>query len=198
MKLAAIGIRMHSGWGALVAVSGDGEEVEVVDRRNIVVADMGIAGAKQPYHHAANLGLPKAELYIQKCAEVSERLASAAIREVIGEVQGRHYRIVGAAILLASGRPLPTLAEILASHALIHTAEGEFFRRAVRDACEHMGITVSGFRERELAERAEAVFGEAIGKVHRRISSLRKSLGPPWTTDQKMAALAALMVLATG
>ncbi len=197
MKLAAIGIRMHSGWGALVAVSGDAEEVEIIDRRNIIVADEGIPGAKQPYHHAANLGLPKAELYIENCAAVSERLASEAIREVIGELQGRHYRVVGAAVLLASGRPLPSLVEILASHALIHTAEGEFFRRAVRDACEHLGIRVSGFRERELAAHAQAALGEAAGQVQRKISNLGKSLGPPWTMDEKTAALAALLVLET-
>ncbi len=197
MKLAAIGIRMHSGWGALVAVCGDADEVEVIDRRNIVVAVAGIAGAKQPYHHAANLGLPKAELYIENCAAVSERLASAAIREVIGELQTRYYRVAGAAVLLASGRPLPSLAEILASHALIHTAEGEFFRRAVRDACERMGITVSGIRERELAERGKAVFGDAADQVQRKISNLGKSLGPRWTTDQKTSALAAMIVLAT-
>ncbi len=197
MKLAAIGIRMHSGWGALVAISGDPDEAEVIDRRNIVVADEGIAGAKQPYHHAANLGLPKAELFIENCAAVSERLASAAVREVVGELQGRHYRVVGAAVLLASGRPLPSLEEILASHALIHTAEGEFFRRAVRDACEHMGIKVSRFRERELAEHAKKVFGGAVNQVQRRISGLGKSLGPPWTADQKAAALAATLVLAT-
>ncbi len=197
MKLAALGIRMHSGWGALVAVSGEADHVEVMDRRNIIVADEGIAGAKQPYHHAANLGLPKAELFIENCAAVSERLASAAVRQVVGELQNHHYRVVGAAVLLASGRPLPSLAEILASHALIHTAEGEFFRRAVREACEHMGIKVSGFRERELAGRARVILGEGADRVQRKISSLGKSLGPPWTADQKAAALAAMLVLAT-
>jgi hypothetical protein len=72
---------------------------------------------------------------------------------VVRELDGRHYRIVGSAVLLASGRPLPSLAKILGSHPLIHTAEGEFFRHAVRKACEGLKISVTAIRERELEER---------------------------------------------
>jgi len=57
MKRAALGVRMHSGWGVLVAVSGDAHSVEVLDRRRIVTTDPSIPGAKQPYHYAAGLGL---------------------------------------------------------------------------------------------------------------------------------------------
>jgi hypothetical protein len=59
-------------------------------------------------------------------------------------------RFPGCAMLLASGRGLPTLPNILASRALVHTAEGQFFRRVVREACERCRIPVVGFREREL------------------------------------------------
>ena len=36
MKRAALGLRMHSGWGVLVAVAGDATSVELMDRRRIV------------------------------------------------------------------------------------------------------------------------------------------------------------------
>src|SRR5438067_2289475 len=58
MKAVAIGIRMHSGWGALVAVSTSAGSVEVVERRRVVIATPGTPGAKQPYHFAENLDLP--------------------------------------------------------------------------------------------------------------------------------------------
>src|SRR5438876_75201 len=58
MKPAAIGIRTHSGWGALVAVSNSAGSVEVVERRRVVIATPGTHGAKQPYHFAENLDLP--------------------------------------------------------------------------------------------------------------------------------------------
>jgi hypothetical protein len=196
MKRAAIGVRMHSGWGVLVAVSGDAKSVEVMDRRRIVTTDPKIPGAKQPYHYAANLELPESERYLANCAAVSERLALEAVGEVVRELGGRHYRIVGSAVILASGRPLPSLSKILASHPLIHTAEGEFFRNAVRKACDRLKISVSAIRERELDDRAKAAFGSAASRVQRRIASLGSSIGPPWTKDHKTAALAASMILA--
>jgi hypothetical protein len=196
MKRAALGVRMHSGWGVLVAVSGDAESVEVMDRRRIVTTDPRISGANQPYHYAASLGLAESEKYLANCAAVAERLALATVGEVLRELDGRHYRIVGSAVLLASGRPLPSLSRILASHALIHTAEGEFFRNAVRKACELLKISVTAVRERELNERAKTAFGNAASRVQRRISNLGSSIGPPWTKDHKTAALAASMILA--
>ena len=196
MKRAALGVRMHSGWGVFVAVSGDANSVEVIDRRRVVTMDPRIPGANQPYHYAARLGLPGSERYLAHCAAVSERLAVAAVAEVVRELDGAHYRIVGSAVLLASGRPLPSLSKILASHALIHAAEGEFFRNAVRKACERLKISVTAIRERELDGRAKRAFGNAASRVQRRISGLGSSIGPPWTKDHKTAALAASMILA--
>jgi hypothetical protein len=197
MQRAALGIRMHSGWGVIVAVSRDSDSlrIEIIDRRRIVTTDPGIPGANQPYHHAASLALPESERYLANCAAVSERLALAAVGEVVRELDGHHYRIVGAAVVLASGRPLPSVAKILASHPLIHTAEGEFFRNAVRQACERLKIPVTAIREREVDERARAAFGNAASQVQRRIASLGSSLGPPWTKDHKTAALAASIIL---
>ncbi len=44
MKTAAIGARMHSGWGALVAVSNSAGTIEVIDRRRIAVTPPGTPG----------------------------------------------------------------------------------------------------------------------------------------------------------
>ena len=197
MKRAALGFRMHSGWGVLVAVSGDPDSVEIVDRKRIVVADAKMPGAIQPYHHAANLKLQESESHLADCAAVSEHLAVAAVEQVIRELEGREYRIVGSAVLLASGRPLPALAKILAAHPLIHTAEGEFFRTAIRNACARLKISVEAIQERELDERMQASFGNSAGGVQRRMETAGRSIGPPWTKDHKSAALAALIALSS-
>ncbi len=196
MKRAAIGIRTHSGWGAIVAVSNNAGKVEVIDRRRVAVTAPGTAGAKQPYHFAENLELPEAEKVLGNCRAASERLALSAIGELVGELRDRRYRVVGSAILLASGRPLPPLPKILASHALIHAAEGEFFRRAFWQACEGLDLVVAGYRERDLDECAKTALGAAAARMRQQISTLGRALGPPWTQDQKMAALAAVVVLA--
>ena len=57
-----------------------------------------------------------------------------------------------AVILLSSARPLPDLKAILTSHALIHTAEGEFFRQAFRGAFEKLEIPVTGIRAHDLSD----------------------------------------------
>src|SRR6202042_3787964 len=101
------------------------------------------------------------------------------------------YRIAGSAILLASGRPLPPLANILAAHPLLHTAEGEFFRNAVSKACERLKIPVTAIRERDLDAQAKKALGNVAAEVRQRILTLGRSLGPPWTKDHKTAALAA-------
>jgi hypothetical protein len=196
MKRAAIGVRMHSGWGALVAVSYDGGTVEVVERRRVAVTTAGTPGANQPYHFAERLGLPEAEKFLGDCLAASKRLALAAVREVLGGLRARQYRVVGSAVLLASGRPLPPLPKILASHASIHAAEGEFFRDVFSKACRELELSVSGFRERDLDEWVRTAFGKAATRIARQVSTLGRSVGPPWTTDQKTAALAALLVLA--
>lgn len=196
MKRAVIGVRMHSGWGALVALSNDTGTVEVIERRRVTVAIPETPGGKQPYHFAENFELPKAEKFLRIRFADSKRLALEAVGEVVAELRDRQYRVIGAAVLLASGRPLPPLPKILASHALIHAAEGEFFREIFSKACEELELPVTGVRERDLDERVRTTFGKAATRMLQRISTMGRSLGPPWTQDQKTAALAALVVLA--
>lgn len=196
MKSAAIGVRVHSGWGALVAVSGQNGAEEVIERRKVVIIDAKKPGAVQPYHYVQAMEFPAAERHLTQCAIDSKRLAREALDHISAELLKRGYSLAGAAILLSSARPLPDLDEILASHALIHTAEGEFFRQAFRHAFENREVPVIGIRERELDERAQQAFRKLAAQVRKNIDSMGRVLGPPWTQDEKTAALAAAIVLA--
>jgi hypothetical protein len=187
---------MHSGWGALVAVSASAGNVEVIERRRIDVISQGTPGAKQPYHFAANLELPEAQKFIAKCFAASKSLAAQALRDLLAELEARQFRVAGAAVLLASGRPLPPLEKILVAHPLLHTAEGQFFRDVFSQACETVGLQATGIRERDLAANLQQAFGKAATRMQRQISDAGRVLGPPWTQDQKTAALASLTLLA--
>ncbi len=99
-------------------------------------------------------------------------------------------------ITLGSGRALPALEKVLASHALIHTAEGEFYRNVVAEAGEHCGLPVLGVKEREIFERAASHLKVDAAELERRVAILGKPIGPPWTQDQKYAALVAWLALA--
>jgi hypothetical protein len=195
MKMAAMGVRMHSGWGALVVVANEDGRVNVVARERIEVIDEKAGGKRQPYHRAKTLALDEAEKYLAGCAAESKRLATGSIRGLTEDLQNRSYRLAKCAVLTVSGRELPPLAGILAAHPLIHTAEGEFFRNAICSACEGLRLSVLRVREREVESAAKASLGRSTATVMKQIAYAGKSLGPPWTQDHKKAALAAWMAL---
>jgi len=195
MKRAAIGVRVHSGWGAVVAMAGQPGAAEVIERRRVEITEPKMAGAIQPYHFVENMEIERAEQHLARCAAISEKLALAALSEVLKKLQERDYQVVGSCILLSSARPLPSLEKILASHPMIHTAEGEFFRQAFRDSFARLKISVTGIRERDLEQQAQARFGKNAARVQEQIAAMGRTIGPPWTTDQKTAALGAMIVL---
>lgn len=196
MRRAAIGIRAHSGWAAAVVVAGAPGAIAVIGRRKIVLTDPKLKGANQPYHFAKPRALPEAERYLAGCAAVAKALALAALREMVLEAERCGKMVAGCAILLAAGRELPALERILASHALIHTAEGEFFRQCFRGASEQLNLPTRGIREKNLDELARSAFDAKANALKREIAGLGRIVGPPWTTDQKNACLAALLALA--
>jgi hypothetical protein len=195
MKRAAIGIRAHSGWAAAVAVAGSLTTPEVLVRERIVVIDADGPRANQPYHFAKNLSLPGGELYLAECAKIAGRLGAEGLKRLTQRVCSAGYDVMGCAILTASGRPVPGLEQILASHAMIHTAEGEFFRKAFVDACDHLKIPVTRIRDRDLLDRAAKELRIAPAKTKNQLATTGRGLGPPWTQDQKNAALAAWLLL---
>lgn len=159
----------------------------VLERRRIVIADADMPGSRQPYHAAAELPLEKAGELVRRAMESSRGLALEAIAARVRELRSRGHEVSGCAVLLGSGKPLPELPKVLASHALIHTAEGEMFRQALLWAAAECGLAVTGVPEKSLD--AESL---------RRIGSLGRAIGPPWTQDQKYATVAALLSLDAG
>jgi hypothetical protein len=142
------------------------------------------------------MSFASAQKLIGRCARSTARLASREFGGVLEELGRKGHRLVGCGLLRASGRPLPDLRGILASHALIHAAEGEFFRDALALAAERSNVPVSSVREREVFPKAAAVLRISEDDLRHRVSEMGKPLGAPWTQDEKLAALVAWMCLA--
>jgi len=193
---AGLGFRSHSGWAAVVAVSGSPLNPVVLERRRIEIADSTIMESKQPYHAAQRLDLLQAEALIRSCRDRSTILATEAVRGMLVDLEKRDHPVVAAGLLCGAGRTLPNLATTLRSHALIHTAEGEFFRDVLELACEPCALRLTRVKERELWDWSAIVFHLSSGELQRRIHELGRSLGPPWRQDEKMASLAAWIALA--
>lgn len=193
---AALGLRAHSGWAAAILVCGSASDISIVERRRIELCDAAVEGSKQPFHHAEPMAFPRAEAFIARCRKSTDALAAAALDDLMAIAAAQKLKLIGCGVLSASGRPLPSLKDILASHALIHAAEGEFYREALAQACTRAELKAVCIREREALRQASDQLGKPEAALKERLASLGKHLGPPWTQDQKLAALAAWTLLA--
>ena len=159
------------------------------------MVDRGAAGASQPYHAAVGLDIRDAEQLIGNCAARAAALAASALRGILEDLRQLGHGVMGCGLLLASGRPLPELESILASHALIHTAEGQLFRDVLRAACRECGLSLTSVKERELFPQAAADLRLPATQVERHVAAMGKAIGPPWRQDEKFAAVAAWLAL---
>jgi hypothetical protein len=195
-KQAAIGFRVHSGWAAVVAVCVEKGTPAVLARQRVHLVDIFTYEFRQPFHTAEKMLLGQAREFIMRMQAEARRLAYRAIREFASSTQEQGVKLTRCGLLLASGRPLPKLEKILASHALIHTADGELFREALRHASARYGLQDFTIKEKELLDRAGQVFRAKPTELLRRVTELGRSLGAPWSQDEKFATLAAWLVLA--
>ena len=196
MKQAAVGFRVHSGWCALVVVSLENEVPTILSRERVHLVETFSYKFRQPYHTAEKMPLEKARAFVAGVLSEARRLATRALRSTQAELERQGYHVERSALLLASGRTLPSLDRILLSHALIHTADGELFREALRHSSARCGLEVACIKERELLDRGAQTLGANREKLLQRMTELGRAFGSPWTQDEKYAALAAWLVLA--
>ena len=190
-RRAALGVRTHSGWAAYVVLGGAPSEPNILFRGLMQLCDQKTEGSKQPYHHAEPLSFGAAESFIERCRTSSRMLADRAI----GAIVTAHGELHACCILTASGRSLPPLRGILASHALIHAAEGEFYREVVRDAADQRGIPTEFLKEGDIPALADRLPGTEASR-REVLNAFGKKVGSPWRQDEKLAAMAAWFGLA--
>jgi len=195
MKPAAVGFRVHSGWVSLIALALEKNQPIILARRRPHLVATFSYTFRQPYHTAEKMELTEASTFLQQQRSESRNLALDALRSAQAEAAEQGYTLTRAALLLASGRALPELPKILASHALIHTADGEFFRDALLHASSRAELAVSTIKERELLVTASTNLGRTPAVLNQFVTSLGKPLGSPWSQDEKFATLAAWLAL---
>lgn len=120
----AMGISVHTGWGACVVVAGSLERPEVVAAGRIEVLP---DNERFCFHSAAEM-TPKAAT--EWLARLREKALSNVRRQLGPLIPG----VSRCAIVAKEGEP-GDLAAVMRSHPRIHTAEGCFYRDVFRDAC---------------------------------------------------------------
>jgi len=197
MKKAAVGFRVHSGWTALVAVSLEKGVLTVLSRQRVQLVETFSYKFRQPYHTAEKMRLEDASKFISKIRTEAENLAYLSLHAVQVDLEKRGYQLDRGGLLLASGRQLPELEKILASHALIHTADGELFREVLRGASARCGLRLACTKDRELLEHCAEAFSLSPAELQRRVTKLGRPFGSPWSQDEKFATLVSWLVLGT-
>jgi|SRR5215472_107560 len=197
MKQAAIGLRVHSGWAAMVAVCVEKGAPRVLGRERVHLVEEFSYRFRQPYHTAEKMKLDEAREFVGRVEAEAERLAYDAIQTLQRDLQKQGVQLARYGLLRASGRVLPAFEKILASHALIHTADGELFRDALSRAGKRCGIETVGIREKELLDRVKQALRIQPAVLLRRVTEIGKPFGSPWSQDEKFATLAAWLALSS-
>jgi hypothetical protein len=195
MKSAAVGFRVHSGWTSLVAVAIENGQPIVLARLRPHLVETFSYTFRQPYHTAAKMSFEEAATFLVRQQAEARRLAAAALSSAQTDVAQQGYKVTCAALLTASGRPLPELARIITSHSLIHSADGEFFREAVLHGGAQCKLSVTTIKARELLAAASSKLHRKPAALLKFLTALGKPLGGPWTQDEKFATLAAWLTL---
>jgi hypothetical protein len=185
-----LGFRPHTYWTAAVVMAGRAAEPRVVVRHKIVFA----AGAERSVYHQAAEAPGEAEALIERVRVAVEANARAGIGALL-ELLARDGLTVSLAVAPAGGKKLPPLPDILRVHTQQHAAEGEFYRDAVAAACAALGLEVRRPVERELIPLACDRLGVDRAGLDAILKDMGARLGPPWSEDQRLAALGAWLQL---
>jgi len=192
MKHAALGFRAHSGWTSLVAISLEEGPPLVLLRERPHLVKTFTYEFRQPYHTAAKRAPAEAHGFISRLRVEARGLSYRVVHSVQMNLQKQGYELKCCSLLLASGKPLPGLPKILASHALIHAAAENFSAKHSSTQASAVALSYSLLRRANYSQGPCAIFTcnlmnfavalpisatLLVPRGHKTKSSLRLSLG---------------------
>jgi hypothetical protein len=189
--VAALGFRVKSGWATAVLLGGSAEVPHVLDRRRVELSDPADSVLRQPYHEAMGVGLTDSATLTRRISAI-ERYSRHALSRVFSAYRGLARDLCGAGLVVGSDADPERIAN---QHIRAHASEGRLFRRVVQEAAEQEGLRCLIWVERSVHQAAS----QAVGLTERQLKELLTRLGKPisggWRSDDKLAALAAWLVL---
>jgi hypothetical protein len=182
-----IGVSDHGGWAVLVTAAGDGT---LLDRRRVELVDEGLP--KIP-HHSEGQGLPlhEAVALVERVQVSAERHAKLGLDAVAMTVPGR---ILGVALRQCPALP-PTIAERIKDYRAQNVADWVMYRKALAAAAETRGWAIHWYDAKKVLDAARESLG--MGDLEAHFLELRRSIGPPWGKDHKVAMAAAIVAART-
>ena len=178
-----IGVSDHGGWAVLVTVAGDGT---LLDRRRVELVDEDLP--KIPHHSEGQaLPLDEAVALVERVRMSAERHAKLGLDAVATTLPGR---ILAVALRECPALP-PTIAERITDYRAQNVADWVMYRKALAAAAEARGWTVLWYDAKKVFDAASEALG--IEDLDAHFLQLRRSIGPPWSKDHKLAMAAAIV-----
>jgi hypothetical protein len=177
-----IGISDHGGWAILVTVTREGA---LLDRRRVELVDDSLPAL--PHHHQAQrLPLEEGVALVERVRASAERHAVLALEAVAMTVQP----IRGVALRNYQQLP-PTIAERIKDHRARNVADWVMYRKALAAAATARGWSVHLYDAKNVTAAASQALRVENFDAH--FLAMRRSVGPPWNNDHKLAMAAAIV-----
>ncbi len=169
---AVTGISDHGGWAILVTATQTGQ---VLDRRRVELVAPDLPPI--PHHsEGKSLPMPQAVALVERVQLSAAHHAKLALDTLAREV---HTEILGVALRHCPPLP-PTIAERIIDYRASNVADWVLYRHALAAAAQARGWAIHWYDPK-------AVLATASDTL-----DLRRTLGPPWTRDHKLALAAAI------
>jgi hypothetical protein len=180
---AIIGVSDHGGWAVLVTAAGDGK---LLDRRRVALVDDDLP--KIPHHsEAQRLPIDEAVALVERVQVSAECHAKLVLEAVATTVPGR---ILCVALRQCPELP-PTIAERIKDYWAQNNADWVMYRQALAGAAEAHGWSVHWYDAKKVFDAASKALH--VEDIDAHFLQLRRSIGPPWSKDHKLAMAAAIV-----
>ena len=192
---AVLGVADHNGWAVCVTLAADRGFPVVVDRRRLDLIEPGVPS--QPYHHET-VGMPRAEAekLVVRVRESVMRTTLARLSELRDELHSS-YAIVAATLRHPPLTYVPaTVAEAHESYPVMCRADGMLYHDALCTAARRLNIALELYDRGEEVGRAADRLGVSVEELEQFLHTAGERLGPPWRKEHRLAAAAAVRVLA--
>jgi hypothetical protein len=191
MSKAALGFKPRTGRAVLVVLA-DAKNPRVIERAEIALLP---PGEMAPYHVAEELEPRAAEQHVKAAVARAQALAKGAVRDAARRCTDAGHELAGCGVLVGTGMPPWSTAEIVAVHVRMHKAEGEMFREVLVEAARACGLEPTRLPDKTAFDSAASVLGMTRARLDAQLAAIGKAAGPPWGQHQREAAAAALVAL---
>ena len=191
-NIASIGFKAKTGRAIAVVLCGPAESPQIAKRTELALTDPRVPETSQPHHEVMELPWDEAQVAVQPFVSAIERVATAALAQLVRELQSENLKVVGVGVVGAADRDLRKIGN---PHIRAHAAEGVLFRQVLEAAAKANRLAKRSFTEQGLEESASTELGCTVAKVNGYLTRLGRAAGPPWRAEQRVAAMAAWLML---